>query len=147
MCGYQSDTHSPLSPCCANFLRLAMSVLPPTPIGVNTLPKLGGSGSPACLVNSGFGSNRSMWLGPPSMNRKMTLFAFASKCGILGASGLIASISGTSARVLSFRSDESRERSEICRVRRRKNSRREEVENVWLSCIVGPDQSLLSSYH
>ncbi len=29
-----------------------------------------------------------MWLGPPYMNRKMTLFAFGAKCGGLGASGL-----------------------------------------------------------
>src|SRR5262245_43458115 len=29
-----------------------------------------------------------MWLGPPYMNRKMTLFAFGAKCGFFGASGL-----------------------------------------------------------
>src|SRR4051794_4542721 len=29
-----------------------------------------------------------MWLGPPYMNRKITLFAFAGKCPGFGASGL-----------------------------------------------------------
>jgi hypothetical protein len=43
-CGYQSDTQVPLCPCRANLRLLAIKVLPPTPIGVNTLPKLGGKG-------------------------------------------------------------------------------------------------------
>src|SRR4051794_17187196 len=42
----------------------------------------------------GFGSKRSTWEGPPYMNRKMTLVAFASKWGGLGDSG-----SGASAAV------------------------------------------------
>ena len=33
---------------------------------------------------SGLGSNSSSWLGPPAMNRKMTLFAFGGKCGGFG---------------------------------------------------------------
>ena len=32
---------------------------------------------PAILLTIGLGSNRSMWLGPPSMNRKITLWAVA----------------------------------------------------------------------
>ncbi|MFN7932228.1 MAG: hypothetical protein U0R19_02815 [Bryobacteraceae bacterium] len=34
---------------------------------------------PAYFDNPGFGSKRSSWLGPPSMNMKMTFFAFAGK--------------------------------------------------------------------
>ena len=30
---------------------------------------------PASFSSSGFGSKRSMWLGPPSMNSQMTAFA------------------------------------------------------------------------
>ena len=75
MCGYQSETHSP-----------ALAVL-------GELPLAGQQGvaadahrredlaearrAAACrarFVSSGLGSNRSMWLGPPSMNRKMQLF-------------------------------------------------------------------------
>src|SRR5688572_99196 len=38
-------------------------------------PKLSGCGFPANSFSFGFGSKRSMWLGPPSMNRKITLLA------------------------------------------------------------------------
>jgi hypothetical protein len=62
-------------------------LLPPVPIGVMTRPKLSGSGCPARLRSSGFGSNVSRWLGPPSMNRKMTDFALAGKCVGFGANG------------------------------------------------------------
>jgi hypothetical protein len=34
-----------------------------------------GSCCPAYFSSAGFGSNVSIWLGPPSMNRKMTLLA------------------------------------------------------------------------
>ena len=51
----------------------------------------GGSGLPCHFCSSGLGSNRSIWLGPPSMNRKMTFFALGAKCGFLGASGFGAS--------------------------------------------------------
>ena len=40
-------------------------------------------------VMAGLWSNVSMWLGPPYMNRKITLFAFGVKCGSLGASGSV----------------------------------------------------------
>src|SRR4051812_44068394 len=42
-----------------------------------------------------------MWLGPPSMNRKMQLLAFARWCGSRTASGWRGLISGTSARASS----------------------------------------------
>ena len=51
----------------------------------------GGSGLPCHFCSSGLGSNRSIWLGPPSMNRKITFFALAGKCGFRGASGFGAS--------------------------------------------------------
>src|SRR5205823_795018 len=102
-CGYQSETHMPHRPCCANLRRLARRLLPPTPIGVKTLPKLAGSGWPFRLVSSGFGSNRSRWLGPPSMNRKIQLLALAAKWDGLGVSGWSGSISGTSARAEEIR--------------------------------------------
>ena len=79
MCGSQSEKSRPLSPYLANLRLLARSVLPPVPIGVMTRPKLAGSGVPWRRVNSGLGSKRSTWLGPPSMKRKMTRLALASK--------------------------------------------------------------------
>ena len=42
---------------------------------------------PANFSNSGFGSNVSTCDGPPFIMRKMQLFAFAGKCGFLGARG------------------------------------------------------------
>ena len=47
-----------------------------------------GNGLPLHFCRPGFGSKRSSWLGPPSMNMKMTFFAFGGKCGLRGASGL-----------------------------------------------------------
>ena len=85
MCGSQSLMSCPLLPCFLNFRLLASRLFPPVPIGVMTLPKLAGRGCPCRFVSSGFGSNRSMWLGPPSMNRNTTRFAFAGKCVALGA--------------------------------------------------------------
>src|SRR5262249_4680744 len=87
-CGSQSLTSIPDSPYFLNVLLLARSVLPPVPIGVITVPKLAGSFWPCSRVNSGLGSNVSRWLGPPSMNRKITAFALAFKGGSLGTSGL-----------------------------------------------------------
>src|SRR5262249_47169636 len=52
--------------------------------------KLGGSGLPFHFTSSGLGSNRSTWLAPPNMKRKMTDFAFPSKWPGLAASGLFA---------------------------------------------------------
>src|SRR5258708_7639577 len=49
----------------------------------------GGSGLPCHFFNSGLGSNRSTWLGAPSMNMKMTFLALAGSGGALGASGSV----------------------------------------------------------
>ena len=51
------------------------------------LPKLGGSGCESSRFKSGLGSNRSIWLGPPVMNRKMQRLALAGRCPLLAASG------------------------------------------------------------
>ena len=48
--------------------------------------KLPGSGWPCSLLSSGLGSNRSMWLGRSSMNRKMTALARAVGFGAAAAS-------------------------------------------------------------
>ena len=58
----------------ANLRCDGISVLLAVPIAVITLPKDAGIGWPASLSSSGFGSNRSMWLGPPSMNSQITAF-------------------------------------------------------------------------
>ena len=44
----------------------------------------GGSGLPCHFWSSGLGSKRSIWLGPPSMNMKMTFLALGAKCGFRG---------------------------------------------------------------
>ena len=51
-----------------------------------------GSGLPSHFSSSGFGSNKSSWLGPPSMNRKITFLAFGANIGALGASGFVSTV-------------------------------------------------------
>src|SRR5205085_8133238 len=85
---YQSETHIPLCPYCFHLRRDAINVLCAVPRDVcEGLPIESGMGLPSSLVSSGFGSNRSTWLGPPSMNRKMTDFAVGVWWGFFGASG------------------------------------------------------------
>src|SRR5438034_5960500 len=50
-------------------------------------PNDSGIGWPANRTKSGFGSNKSTWLGPPDMKRKMTARARGGKCGGRGARG------------------------------------------------------------
>jgi hypothetical protein len=47
-------------------------------------PKLGGNRFPSSRSKAGFGSNISIWLGPPTMNKKMHRFAFGAKWGPIG---------------------------------------------------------------
>src|SRR5208283_1097697 len=47
-----------------------------------------GSDLPTYLASMGLGSNVSIWLGPPFMNRWMTRFALPGNIGRLGAMGL-----------------------------------------------------------
>src|SRR3954447_11161286 len=72
---YQSDTHIPLCPYCFHVRVDGISEFDAVPIAVTTLPYDGGSGCPASRPISGLGSNRSIWLGPPSMNSQITDFA------------------------------------------------------------------------
>src|SRR6478672_10095225 len=62
------------------------AVLPMAVIGRG---KLAGRSWPANLLRVGFGSNKSRWLGPPSMKHQITDFALASNWGGLAASGLV----------------------------------------------------------
>src|SRR5438105_11019608 len=57
------------------------------PFWKSSLPKLSGGCWPLSLASSGLGSNVSTWLGPPCMNREITLFAVAGSGGVLAASG------------------------------------------------------------
>src|SRR5256885_13442456 len=92
MFGSQSDTQMPLSPYCLNERLLGINELFAVPMAVMTLPNDSGIGWPASFSSVGFGSNRSRWLGPPSMNSQITDLARAGKCGGRGASGFNGSI-------------------------------------------------------
>src|SRR4051812_22713202 len=85
--GYQSETQIPLWPCCAHFRCDGIMELLLVPIAVITRPNDAGMGFPASFSSSGLGSNRSTWLGPPSMNSQITDFAVGLKCGGFGFSG------------------------------------------------------------
>src|SRR6185436_6539472 len=51
--------------------------------------KSNGGFCPLYFANAGLGSNVSTCEGPPDINKKITRFAFAAKCGALIASGLL----------------------------------------------------------
>src|SRR5436189_6420200 len=90
MCGSQSETHRPLWPYCLKvrfdgsmpFLFVPNPVTPSVS-GWND----GGTGWPAYFINSGLGSNRSTWLGPPSIKHQMMDLARGGTRGGLGSSG------------------------------------------------------------
>ena len=88
-CGSRSDTSRPDWPWRANVRVLASSGVSPLVNWLTGRPKLSGNGWPCRRASSGLGSNRSTWLGPPTMNRKMTASARAGKCGGRAASGLV----------------------------------------------------------
>ena len=77
----------PALPCCFQTLGQPKSGDLLSPMEVMTLPKLSGRGLPASLLSKGLGSNKSIWLGPPSMKRKITDLALAKCWGILEESG------------------------------------------------------------
>jgi molybdopterin/thiamine biosynthesis adenylyltransferase len=56
-----------------------------SPIAVITLPKLDGSCRPLSWLRRGLGSKVSRWLGPPSMNRKITRLAVPATVGSFAA--------------------------------------------------------------
>src|SRR4051794_32028496 len=76
--GNRSDISRPDWPCFLKVRVLARRGVSPLVNWLTGLPKLAGNGLPWFRVTSGLGSNRSMALGPPTMNRKMTDFARAA---------------------------------------------------------------------
>src|SRR5688572_30830336 len=48
-----------------------------------------GGACPLYFANAGFGSNVSTCEGPPDINKKITRFAFAGKCGSFTVNGLL----------------------------------------------------------
>ena len=70
---YPQDRFAHAAPICG---LVGMMVLPTVPMDVSGRPNDSGIGLPASLSSAGLGSNRSMWLGPPSMNSQMTDLAF-----------------------------------------------------------------------
>ena len=88
MLGMKSENSVPLCPCGVKTRGLASTAA----LGLvkarrRSLVSSGGSGLPCHFWSSGLGSKRSIWLGPPSMNMKMTFLALGAKCGLRGASG------------------------------------------------------------
>src|SRR5258708_31499437 len=75
-CGRHSEIVWPLSPCCTNFRFVPCSFASPL-MNANRLLATndGGMTCPSSSCSLGLGSNSSSWLGPPAMNRKMTLLA------------------------------------------------------------------------
>src|SRR6185369_5058406 len=140
MLGYQSDTQIPLWPCCFHARLDGMSVLPPVPIAVIGLPKDEGNGCPASFSNAGFGSNRSMWLGPPSINNQITDLALGAKCGAFGANGSV-----SDAALLSPSSEENASAPSPLPVFQR-NSRRDRLlmsaSSIAVNELIGVQQRL-----
>ena len=88
-CGRYSESSMPHWPCGRNSRWLASTAA----VGLmNASCRFfvsdSGSGLPFHFCSSGLGSNRSSWLGPPSIKRNMTFFALGANCGSFGASGL-----------------------------------------------------------
>src|SRR5580700_4865254 len=80
-CGNNSLTSAPD---CPYFLKVKgepriLSLMLKTVVG-----GLNGSDWPLSLISRGLGSKVSICDGPPSMNRKITDFAFGAKCGVTG---------------------------------------------------------------
>ena len=70
----------PLWPCRRNLNLLAMTLAEGLMnASFRSLVMDSGRAVPWCFSNSGFGSKSSYWLGPPSMNMKMTCFALPGK--------------------------------------------------------------------
>src|SRR4029450_407875 len=82
-------------------------------------PNCAGRGWPSSWLRSGLGSNVSMWLGPPTMNRKITDLAFGAKFGGLAASGFTLPL----ARAVSPSSDPRAIAPKLCPARARMSRR------------------------
>ena len=88
--GRRSETSIPLRPCFFHVRVLGRMTSSPLVNWLFGRPLSSGRGLPAHFASAGLGSNRSIWLGPPTMNRKITRFAFASKWGGFTAKGFLA---------------------------------------------------------
>src|ERR1700682_2556393 len=88
MCGKSDETSMPHWPYFRNCQGEDSSGVSPLVNWLGTLPKLSGSCCPSYFFSAGLGSNVSIWLGAPTMKRKITDLALAGKCCGLGASGL-----------------------------------------------------------
>ena len=86
--GIQAETPMPQCPCFLNSQGDDRIGVLPSVNWLAILPKLSGSFWPSYFFSRGLGSKVSIWLGAPTMNRKMTDFALAGKCGGFAASGL-----------------------------------------------------------
>src|SRR3989442_13125119 len=85
---YRSDTHRPLCPYCLNVRLDGMSPFFDVPgMAVNFGRIDSGMGWPAISCSFGLGSNRSAWLGPPSMKSQITELGGGAWCGCLGGRG------------------------------------------------------------
>ena len=75
--GSSSDTSRPESPCLANFHGDPLILGSASLIMANLWSLMTdlGIGSPSRFSSRGLGSKRSMWEGPPDMNREMTRLA------------------------------------------------------------------------
>src|SRR5258708_8084012 len=86
-CGNSDETSMPLCPYFLNCHGDDNSGVSPLVNWLGTLPKLSGSCCPSYFFSAGLGSKVSIWLGAPTMKRKITDLAFAGKCCGLGDSG------------------------------------------------------------
>src|ERR1041385_4422724 len=87
--GIQSENSVPLWPCGAKVRGLARTAASGlVKARRRSLVIEAGRGLPCHCWSAGLGSKRSIWLGPPSMKRKITFLALAGKCGGGGGGGL-----------------------------------------------------------
>src|ERR1051325_10212150 len=113
MLGRKSETSMPHWPRLAKGRQGGRSLFLATARRVLNVPKDSGIGWPARRTRSGLGSNRSTWLGPPDMKRKITLLALGWKWGCLGERALfdLVGASDSEARRFCESSSEARARS------------------------------------
>src|SRR2546422_5568377 len=108
-------------------------------------PNDSGIGWPASRIKSGFGSNKSTWLGPPDIKRKMTARACGVKCGVRGARGFgtVFSVMGLAAnRPSRSNNDASASRPKPPPARRKKSRR----EAERLPPKTGPEHWLIELF-
>src|SRR5262245_829641 len=89
-CGRKSESSIQHWPCLFNTRGLAITfAVGLMKASLSPLVIDSGRDWPCHFCNPGLGSNRSIWLGPPSMNSRMTFFALPGKWGCFGAIGSV----------------------------------------------------------